>query len=105
MYLVALPVIQERSTKDPLYIFKSWLARMLILSPISSLITGDSEGETLSPKRHVTDFGNWFSGLLAHLPGAYARIDEYLREVMPDFKDIKNPIIAADAQRISVQFQ
>ena len=50
-HLIALPVIQEQSVTDPLYIFKNWLARMLILAPIPSQISGDSKGETLSPNR------------------------------------------------------
>ncbi len=103
-HLIALPVIQEQPA-DPLYIFKTWLARMLILAPIPSLITGDSEGETLSPKRQVTDFGEWFSGLIAQSPAAYTQIDRYLREVMPDFKDIKNPVSRADFRSLTVQFQ
>jgi energy-coupling factor transporter ATP-binding protein EcfA2 len=104
-HLVALPVIQEQSTADPLYIFKTWLARMLILAPIPSLITGDSEGETLTPNRHVTDFGAWFSGLLAHSPAAYTQIDKYLKEVMPDFRDIKNPFRGTDFRSLTIQFQ
>jgi predicted ATPase len=102
--LVALPIVQERSTKDPLFIFKQWLARMLILRPIPSLINGDSEQETLQPKLDVTDFGAWFSGLLAHTPAAYAEIDAYLKQVMPDLKDIKNPVIGTDSRSLIVQF-
>src|SRR5579871_3218008 len=41
-HLVALPVIQEQSESDPLYILKSWLARMLILAPIPNLISRPS---------------------------------------------------------------
>ncbi len=104
-HLVALPVIQEQSKTDPLYIFKTWLARMLILAPIPSLITGDSKGETLTPKRDVTDFGEWFTGLLAYSPGAYTKIDSYLREVMLDFKDIKNPSSGTDSRSLTAQFQ
>jgi predicted ATP-binding protein involved in virulence len=33
-HLVALPIVQEQSPLDPLFIFKRWLARMLILRPI-----------------------------------------------------------------------
>ncbi len=33
-HLVALPVIQEHSEADPLHVFKTWLARTIILSPI-----------------------------------------------------------------------
>src|SRR5262249_46604187 len=33
-HLVALPIVQESSPKDPLFIFRQWLARMLILRPV-----------------------------------------------------------------------
>src|SRR5271157_1916820 len=35
-HLAALPIIQEQSRSDPLFILKAWLARMLILRPIPS---------------------------------------------------------------------
>lgn len=104
-HLVALPVIQEQSISDPLYIFKTWLARMLILAPVPNLITGDSDGEILTPNRAVTDFGAWFSGLLAHSPAAYTQIDSYLKEVMPDFRDIRNPVIGNEFRSLTVQFR
>ena len=103
-HLVALPIIQEQSLKHPLSIFKQWLSRMLILRPIPSLIKGDSEAETLQPNPLVSDFGAWFSGLLAYAPAAYTRIDQYLRDVMPDLKDIKNPLIGKDSRSLVVQF-
>ena len=70
-HLVALPVIQEQSEKDPLHTFKTWLARTIILAPIPSLITGDSGGETLQPKRDCSNFGEWLSGLLSRYPSLY----------------------------------
>jgi predicted ATPase len=103
-HLVALPIVQEQSTVDPLSVFKQWLARMLILRPIPSLILGDSEGDTLQPNLQVTDFGAWFTGLLAFAPSAYATIDEYLRQIMPDLKDIKNPLIGKDSRSIEIYF-
>ena len=103
-HLVALPIVQEQSQRDPLFIFKQWLARMLILRPVPSLISGDSTSETLQPNPQVTDFGAWFSGLLASTPAAYSRIDAYLRQVMPDLKDIKNPVIGRDSRSLVVQF-
>jgi hypothetical protein len=72
--LVALPIVQERSTKDPLFIFKQWLARAVILRPMPSLIKGNSEQETLQPNTQGTDFGAWFSGLINHAPAAYGRL-------------------------------
>ena len=103
-HLVALPIVQEQSENDPLYIFKQWLARILILRPIPSLILGDSKKETLQPNPQVTDFGAWFSGLLADAPAAYTEIDAYLKQVMPDLKDIKNPATGTDSRSLVVQF-
>jgi predicted ATPase len=103
-HLVALPIVHEQSIDDPLFIFKQWLARILIFRPIPSLILGDSKQETLQPNPQVTNFGAWFSGLLAYAPAAYSQIDEYLKQVMPDLKDIKNPMIGADSRSLVVQF-
>jgi predicted ATPase len=103
-HLVALPIVQQESAKDPLSAFKQWLARMLILRPMPSLIRGDSEQETLQPNPQVTDFAAWFSGLLASAPSAYTKIDEYLKQVMPDLKDIKNPLVGREARSLVVQF-
>lgn len=103
-HLVALPIVQEQSNKDPLFIFKQWLSRILILRPIPSLIAGDSNDETLEPDVQVTNFGAWFAGLLAYAPAAYADIDSYLKQVMPDFKDIKNPVRGADSRSLVVTF-
>jgi len=103
-HLAALPIVQEQTTKDPLFIFKQWLGRSLILRPMPSLIKGISEQETLQPNKEGTDFGAWFSGLLAYAPAAYGKIDHYLKQVMPDFNDIKNPVIGKDSRSLEVQF-
>jgi predicted ATPase len=103
-HLVALPIVQQRSERDPLFIFKQWLARLLILQPIPSLISGESKGETLEPNLYVTNLSEWFSGLLAYAPSAYTRIDEYLKLLMPDLKDIKNPVVGSDTRGLVVQF-
>jgi predicted ATPase len=103
-HMVALPIVQEQSPADPLFIFKHWLARMLVLRPVPSLMVGDSNSETLEPGLQVTDFGSWFSGLLAYAPAAYGKIDEYLKQVMPDLKDIKNPVVGKDSRNLVVQF-
>lgn len=104
-YLVALPVIQEQSETDPLRIFKTWLARMIILAPIPSLMTGDSNGETLEPKRDASNFGEWFSGLLGRYPASYTQFDKYLREVMPDITDVQNELIGKDFKSMIVRFE
>ncbi|WP_338022488.1 AAA family ATPase [Argonema antarcticum] len=105
-HLVALPVIQDQSETDPLRIFKTWLARTIILAPIPNLMTGDSNGETLEPKRDGSNFGEWFSGLLSRYPAAYTQIvDKYLREVMPDIQDFLNELIGKDSKSMIVRFE
>ena len=104
-HLVALPVIQEQSETDPLRIFKTWLARTIILAPIPSLMTGDSNGETLEPKRDGSNFGEWVSGLLSRYPAAYTQVYKYLQEVMPDFQDFLNEQIGKDSKSMIVRFE
>ena len=103
-YLAALPIVQERDAKDPLFIFKQWLARIAILQPIPSLIKGDSERETLHPDVSGGNFAEWFSGLIAHAPSAYATVDRFLKQVMPDLKDIKNPLIGKNTRSLEMHF-
>lgn len=89
-------------------IFKSWLAQMIILAPIPSLITGESTGETLEPKQDGSNFAKWVSGLLSRYPAAYSQIDKYLREVMPDIPDIQdflNEQIGRNAKSMIVRFE
>jgi predicted ATPase len=104
-HLVALPVIQEQSDTHPLNIFKNWLARMILLAPIPSLMTGDSSGETLEPEKDGSNFGEWFAGLLSRYPAAYTQADQYLREVMPDIRDFLNERIGKDAKSMVVRFE
>lgn len=102
--LVALPILQESSTQDPLFVFKRWLGRMLILRPVPPLIGGDSVRETLQPDPLVTNLGAWFTGLLAYAPAVYGTISGYLKQVMSDFEYIKNPVTGTDRRSLEVQF-
>ncbi len=103
-HMAALPIIQEESPDDPIFVFKQWLSRMLILRPNPGMISGNSNDDTLLPDVQVSNFGAWFSGLLAYAPSAYSRIDAYLRQVMPDLNDIRNPIVGKDSRSLEVQF-
>lgn len=104
-HLVALPVIQEQSETDPLHLFKTWLAHTIILAPIPSLMTGYSSGDTLEPERKGSNFAEWFTGLLSRYPAAYAHLDKYLREIMPDIRDFLNEPIGKDSKSMVVRFE
>jgi predicted ATPase len=103
-HLIALPVIQVQSETDPLHIFKTWLSRTIILSPIPSVMNGTSSGETLNPMRDGSNLGAWLSGLLGRYPSAYTEIDKYLHEVMPDISEIRNDPVGKDAKSMNVHF-
>ncbi len=103
-HLVALPLIQEPSETDPLFIFKTWLSRTVILSPIPMLMGGDSDDETLEPKRDGSNFSEWLSGLLGRYPAAYTPIEKYLKEVMPDLIDFLNEPTGKESKSMTVRF-
>lgn len=95
--LVALPIIQTPFKDDALVVFKQWLAHIVVLRPMPGLILGDdSTEETLEPNPRVTNFGRWFLGVLAQTPAAYSKIEEYLTQIMPDFRDIVRPAQLGD---------
>jgi hypothetical protein len=104
LQLVALPIVQEHSTRDPLFVFKQALRRMLILRPVPSSILGGSQRDTLEPNVEVTDYGAWFAGLLAYAPSAYSKVDAYLRQVIPDLKDVKNPTVGREYRSLEIEF-
>jgi predicted ATPase len=103
-HLVALPIVQDLSSNDPLFLFREWLANVLILRPVPSLMKGSSEDATLRPDTQVTNIGAWFAGINAHSPSAYSNIQNYLKELMPDFQEIKNPILLRDFRNLSFIF-
>jgi AAA15 family ATPase/GTPase len=103
-HLIALPIIQKYPD-EPISIFQVWLSNMLILSPIPTNMAGDSSDSTLHPKRDVSNFGDWFTGLLLQYPAAYSVISDYMQNIMPDFDDIRNEQIAKNARNIILQFR
>jgi predicted ATPase len=103
-HLVALPIIQEQTAADPLFVFREWLANMLILRPVPSLARGDSAHDSLRPDAQATNVGAWFSGMVATAPATYSAVHDYLREIMPDFKEVKNPISGKDTRSLALYF-
>lgn len=104
-HLIWLSVAQARSETDPLDVFRKWLSRMLILRPYPQGIKGGSSDETLHPTAEVDNLGEWWTGLIAHSPGSYSRIESGLKRMMPDLQDIKNPVVAKDSRSLEVHFK
>lgn len=104
-HLVALPIIQVRTSDDPVNRFREWLARMIILSPLPSMINGESQGESLEPSRSGSNLGEWVTGLLSRYPAAYGQLDQYIRPIMPDLSDIQNEPIGRNAKTLVIRFK
>ena len=102
---VALPIIQEYSQKDPLFVFKSWLKKIVVLSPVPMLIDGVANEASLQPKRDGSNFANWLSGVLDRYPAAYTDILDFLKNVMPDILDFQFDHIGEDSKVIKVRFK
>jgi predicted ATPase len=67
-------------------------------------MTGVSSGESLQPEPSVLNFGEWFAGVIAHAPAAYTRMETYLKQVMYDIGQIRNPVVAPDSRGLFVDF-
>ncbi len=104
-HMIWLSVAQARSESDPIDIFRKWLARMLIISPIPCQIDGESSSETLEPEKYLANLGDWWNGLISDAPASYAPIAETLRRILPDLSDIRNPVIAKDSKSLEVHFE
>lgn len=105
-HLVALPIIQVRSEQDPVEVLRTWLARMMVLAPLPSLITGESGGESLEPTRACTNLGDWFTGLMTRYPAAYKEVEAFFQSqgVMRDLSDIRNEVVAKNSKNLVVRF-
>ena len=104
-HLVALPIIQMESEGDALHIFKSWLAKMVLLSPIPRQMKGESQRDVQKIDLDGKNIGDWFSALLNRYPAAYMIIDKYLREIIPDILDIQNEETGSESKEICVRFK
>jgi predicted ATPase len=103
-HVVALPIVQEQSSIDPIAVFKRWLARAIILRPIPSLISGKSSQQTFELDPSASNFAEWFTAITTEDPASYGQIDKYLRQIMPDLKAIRNPMTGTEARSMSVDF-
>lgn len=106
-HLVALPIVQEQDRTDPLAIFKRWLGNILILRPVPSMARGESEQNTSqasAPDTQVSNVGEWFSAMVSATPSAYTQVSDYLKQVMPDFREITNQAFGNETRVLAFHF-
>jgi energy-coupling factor transporter ATP-binding protein EcfA2 len=64
-HVIALNVIQDGAYSTALATLRDWLSGMVLLAPLPSRMTGDSQDESLQPEADGSNFANWLAGLLA----------------------------------------
>ena len=53
---------------------------------------------------NADNFGAWFTALTAHDPSIYSVIERHVKQYVPDFKDIRNPLVGIEQRSLFVQF-
>lgn len=104
-HVVALPVVQIRGANSPIEKFRKWIAKAVLISPIPPDITEESEIDSLEPTKRVSNFADWFSGVLSEFPATYSTIESFLKRIMPDFLDFQNKTVGESTKRIIVRFE
>jgi len=103
-HLAALPIVQIHGQDNPIETFRSWLSRLVLIAPVPSAIHGESEDNSLYPEKNLSNFANWFRGVLGEYPASYSVIDDFLKQMLPDFMDFQNKPIGETAKKIVVRF-
>lgn len=104
-HVVALPIVQISGQDNPIETFRSWVSHLVLIASVPSLIVGESREETLYPNKCVSNFAEWFSGVLREYPASYSVIESFLRQTMPDFMDFQNKNVGESAKKIVVRFE
>lgn len=106
-HVVALPIIQEQNSDDPLSVFKRWLTSILILKPVPSQARGESRQNAPDlrvPDMQATNLGSWFTAMNADRPSTFSQVREHLVKLMPDFNDVTNPLVAEETRSLRFHF-
>jgi predicted ATPase len=104
-HVIALNVIQDGAYSTALATLRDWLSGMVLLAPLPSRMTGDSQDESLQPEADGSNFANWLAGLLAQYPAAYNDVVGYLKDVLPDLHQFRNVPTGRDAKALVVEFR
>jgi len=83
--IATLPVIWGAGRDYPVERFRSFLASLVLVSPVPALMSGYAEGSTPNIEEDAWNFAAWLNDLLGLAPAAYVDIQTYVQSVIPDF--------------------
>lgn len=103
-HLVALPVIQGAPTQINHPSLTTWMANMVLLSPIPQDMGEEALGVDIAINERATNLADWLADLLESYPSAYTIIVEHLQKVMPDLTSFRFEKLGRDTRALMVQF-
>jgi AAA15 family ATPase/GTPase len=101
---VALPIIQTRSEEDAVAIFKNWISKMIVLSPIPQLMEGESIFNDTKIKCDASNIGSWAKSIFSQSPKSYMYISKYLSKIMFDLDEIENRSVTENTNKLVLHF-
>ena len=104
-HIVALPVINERPNDNPIQSVRDFLASMILLAPVPSIMTGYSD----EPEPHVdvtaSNIASTLRSLLEQKPAAYSLLDKHIRERIADFSSVEFTDRGESGRQLVVKFE
>lgn len=104
-HVFALPVIDEKPPDRAIRDLKKYLGALIVTSPIPQEMSGFSDQPSSQLEENASNFASCLRGLLETEFAVYAKFDEYIRSVIPDFSSIKNIDRGKDGKQLMVSFK
>jgi len=104
-HIMALPIIQNPAASDSIDLFRAWLARMVLVSPIPKLMGSDAAHGAAYLNEDASNWGDWLSGLLDRYPAAYPSVAEFLKNLMPELNDFHFDKMGKNSKELLLRFE
>lgn len=102
---IGLPLVYVRNEKEPVAVFRNWLKRILILSPVPRYFDAVSRQETDVLERSGRNISDWARKLLTDDPSVYSVIAQFLKQRLPDFAVFKFDTIGKEEKELIFTFE
>jgi hypothetical protein len=104
-HVAALPIINERPGEGPIQQLKTFLASMILLSPVPGEMSGFAEEESFELQENASNFVAWLDAILGRYPARYNDITKYLQYVIRDFVSFEFVPRGERGKQLRVQFE
>lgn len=104
-HVFALPVINEPPGETAISEFKQFLSSMILIAPIPSRMTGQSEAPAEELLDDASNYASCLRMRLGQKPAAYAVFHSYVKTVLPEFSAIENRGRADGGSQLVISFE